>query len=353
MKNIILLLAFILISTVKAGTCTSISRTNSASLSVLTSTKYNTDLNTVYTAVNSLDGGCITDGTLETDALNTTEFAPLLKGLQQGCKVLYSNASTLQIDKCLASVNGNLVTTATTTNVSFGCSGCSAEVASTAYYVYIQTGSSGSTLTPLILTTAPNNDGYDNSGNKVLAKFYNNPSSDISSWAIYQWKVSGFDIPSKLAGEAYIAATSNCTPNSAISAVGAFTADADCPGPTIVRELVGDWLTTDADGPTFTINALPPGYYEAIMSAFTSTSGTTTGGLAINDGTTTCIPVGAFGTATGGAPATVVCTFYYSEMANRTFKLYGGAATGSITLLNSTTAPANGIKFSLKFLGEE
>lgn len=192
MKKFILLLAFILISTVKAGTCTSISRTNSASLSVLTSSKYNSDLNTAYTFLNDYDGGCIESGSLESDALNTTQFAPLLKGLQQGCKVIYSNASTVQIDKCIASVNGNFVNTTSATNASFGCSGCSSEVASTSYYVYIQTGSSGTTLTPLILTTAPNNDGYDNSGNKVVGRFYNNGSSDIEQYSIDQWTTNSF-----------------------------------------------------------------------------------------------------------------------------------------------------------------
>lgn len=48
-----------------AGTCTSISRTNNGANSVLTSTKYNSDLNSAYTAINAFDGGCITDGTLE------------------------------------------------------------------------------------------------------------------------------------------------------------------------------------------------------------------------------------------------------------------------------------------------
>jgi hypothetical protein len=202
MKNFILLLAFFLISYVHAGTCTSISRTNSASLSVLTSTKYNTDLNTVYSAYNAIDGGCITSGTLESDALNTSDFAPLLKGLQQGCKVIYSNASTVQIDKCIASVNGEFVATTTTTNAAFGCSGCSSEVASTTYYVYIQTGSAGSALTPLILTTAPNNDGYDNTGNKVLARFYNNGLSNIDQYSIDQWSVSRF-VPTNLKFTSY------------------------------------------------------------------------------------------------------------------------------------------------------
>ena len=187
MKNFIVLLAFILISTVKAGTCTSISRTNSASLSVLTSSKYNSDLNTSYTFLNNYDAGCIAAGSLESDALNTTQFAPLLKGIHQGCKLLYSNASTVQIDKCLSSVNGNFIATTSATNASFGCAGCSSEVASTSYYVYIQTGSSGTTLTPLILTTAPNNDGYDNSGNKVIGSFRNNGSSNIEITSIKQW----------------------------------------------------------------------------------------------------------------------------------------------------------------------
>lgn len=192
MKTFILFFSIILTGVIHAGTCSSISRTNAASLSVLTSTKYNTDLNTVYSAANALDGGCITDGTLESSALNSTDFAPLLKGLQQGCKVIYSNASTVQIDKCIAAVNGSFVTTTSTTNASFGCSGCSAEVASTTYYVYIQTGSSGSTLTPLILTTAPNNDGYDNTGNRVLARFYNRGDSDIDQYSIDQWVTSRF-----------------------------------------------------------------------------------------------------------------------------------------------------------------
>lgn len=181
-----------LFNEVYAATCTSISRTNASALSVLTSTKYNTDLNTAYTALNAFDAGCITPGTLESDSLNTTQFAPLLKGLKEGCKVEYTNASTLSISECLASVNGNFVTTTTNTSVSFGCTGCSAEVATTDYYVYIQTGSSGTTLTPLILTTAPNGDGYDNTGNKVLARFWNNSASDIDQYSIDQWLSNGF-----------------------------------------------------------------------------------------------------------------------------------------------------------------
>ena len=189
---LIFLAAAMMADLVMAGTCTTISRTNVGPLSVLTSAIYNADLNATYTAVNNFDGGCTTTGTLELDALNTSDFEPLLKGIREGCKVGYSNASTVTISKCLASVNGNFVTTTASTSASFGCAGCSAEVATTSYYVYIQTGSTGSTLTPLILAGAPNDDGYDGAGNKVLGRFYNNTSSDIAQYSIDQWKVTGF-----------------------------------------------------------------------------------------------------------------------------------------------------------------
>lgn len=311
MKNFILLLAFFLISTVKAGTCTSISRTNAASLSVLTSSRYNSDLNTVYSAVNDFDGGCIASNSIESDALNTTDFAPLLKGLQQGCKVLYSNASTLQIDKCIASVNGNFVNTTSATNVSFGCAGCSAEVASTTYYVYIQTGSSGLTLTPLILTTAPNNDGYDNSGNKVLARFYNGGTSDIISYKIDQWEVNKFQDQPKLVGSAYYLGTANCVWPRTSTTVGAFTADTDCPAPTIEYEIGADFQTTDVDLPRFTLNQMAPGYYKVTASVPTEMSSAAAAVLAISDGTTTCKGVRA-NDNTQSMSVTFSCVFYYS-----------------------------------------
>lgn len=193
MKIFILLITSFLSVTTFGATCTSTTRNNYVTNQVLTSSALNADFNQLVTKANAFDGGCVTAGTLEYDSLNTTQFAPILKGVKEGCKVSYSNASTVSIGKCLAAVNGTFVYTTNATTASFGCSGCSAEVVSTTYYVYIQTGSSATTLTPLILTTAPNEDGYDNSGNKVLARFYNNASSDIDQYSIDQWKVNGFD----------------------------------------------------------------------------------------------------------------------------------------------------------------
>lgn len=198
MKLIILLIAFTFSTLTFGATCTSISRNNYTTNQVLTSSALNSDFNTVYAAANALDGGCVTDGTLESTALNSSQFGPVLKGIKEGCKVSYSSASQLSIGKCLAAVNGNFVATTAATTVSMACTSCSAEAASTVYYVYIATGSSGTTLNLLILTTAPNEDGYDDSGNKVIGRFYNNAASDISEDSIAQWTANQFSYDSNM-----------------------------------------------------------------------------------------------------------------------------------------------------------
>lgn len=195
MKILFLFLSLFLTTNLFGATCTSISRSNYSANSVLGSSALNTDFNTVYNAANALDGGCITDNTLELSALNTTDFSGLLNGIVQGCKVSYSDANTLSVGKCLANVNGFNIRTTVATTVTWGCTSCSAEVASTLYYLYIKTGSTGTTLNLLISTTAPNEDGYDNSNNKVIAKFYNNVSSDIDQYSISQWLVNSFVYP--------------------------------------------------------------------------------------------------------------------------------------------------------------
>lgn len=66
MKNL-LILTFIFLTQNLWAVCSSpISRTNNTANQVLTSTKYNLDLNTVYSKVNNLPGDCITDETVST-----------------------------------------------------------------------------------------------------------------------------------------------------------------------------------------------------------------------------------------------------------------------------------------------
>ena len=176
------------LSSAQAGTCTSISRTNASPNTVLTSTKYNLDLNTVYTQINSLDGGCLTDSTVELDALNATEFAVPLNAIKEGCKISRSDAATISVDKCRIAVNGNLVTTSSATTVTWGCTSCAAEATATAYYIYAKTGTS---LDLLISTSAPDADGYSGTS-KALGRFYNDGSGDIATNSIEQFIVSDF-----------------------------------------------------------------------------------------------------------------------------------------------------------------
>jgi hypothetical protein len=193
MKNLFAIILLIVAGVASAGTCTTTSRNNYSTNQILTSSALNADFNQLVTKANAFDGGCVTTGTLESDALETSQFAPVLNGITEGCTVSYSSASELSVGACIASVNGNFVRKTTATTVAFGCSGCSAEANSTTYYAYINKTSTGSTLNLLISTTAPGVDGYDASGNKVLARFYNNSSGNISQYQIDQWNGKQFE----------------------------------------------------------------------------------------------------------------------------------------------------------------
>lgn len=170
-----------------AGNCTTTTRTNYSNGQVLTSTALNADFNQLVSKVNSLDGGCVTDGTLEAASLNATDFAAVTNGIHQGCALSYSDANTISVGKCILSIGGNFVRTNVATTVTWGCSGCSSELSSTLYYVYARSTSSGTTLNLLISTSAPTSDGYDGSGNKVLGKFYNGSGSAIDQYGPETW----------------------------------------------------------------------------------------------------------------------------------------------------------------------
>ena len=191
MKTIITLITFLLSTTLYAATCTSTSRTNYTVNQVLTSTALNADFNQLVTKANAMDAGCLTDGTLESSALDTS-FNALKNGLHQGCGISYVDTNTISVGYCILSVSGNFVKTTANTNVTWGCSSCSSEVVSTQYYVYAKTSSTGSTLNLLISTTAPNGDGLDGTGNKALGSFYNNSSSNINFNSVLGWQKESF-----------------------------------------------------------------------------------------------------------------------------------------------------------------
>lgn len=174
------------------ATCTTTTRTNYTTGQTLTSTALNADFNQLVTKANAFDGGCVTDGTLEASALNSTDFAAVTNGIHQGCALAYSDANTISVGKCILGVNGNFVKTTTANTVTWGCTGCDAEASSSLYYVYAKTGSSGTTLNLLISSTAPGVDGYDLSSNKVLGLFVNGPTLDITESSIESWVGNSF-----------------------------------------------------------------------------------------------------------------------------------------------------------------
>ena len=153
----------------------------------------------------------------------------------------------------------------------------------------------------------------------------------------------------QIAVEAYFAGTANCLWSRASATLGAYTADADCPGPTIVREYVGDAQTTDVDLPEVTINNLPAGRYKAtFIGEFYSLSAGSSMALAINDGTTTCAAQpGVYGTS--GSGISVSCYFDYTEIGNRSFEIYSASAANTASIFNQVTSPSNGTKFMLEY----
>jgi len=193
MKTLLILFSLFFTVSSFGGTCTSDTYTSNSANTVLTSTKYNGDNSTIYNRLaGNFDGGCVVDGTLEGAALNSSEFAVLYNGIHQGCKVTRSDAATVSVDKCILSLNGVFVRTTIGTTATWGCSGCTAESASTIYYLYAKSDSTGTTLNLLISSSAPNTDGFDGSTNKVLAKFYNDAGSDIDQYSIDQWSNNRF-----------------------------------------------------------------------------------------------------------------------------------------------------------------
>lgn len=189
--RIITFLILLLATNLYAATCTTTSRTNYSTGQVLTSTALNADFNQLVTKANAMDGGCITDSSLESTAFDSSLDA-LKNGIHQGCLVSYSDANTVSVSKCILSVGGKFVKTTAATTATWGGSN-PAESPSTQYYLYAKTTSTATTLDLLISTTAPGADGLDAvTGNKVLGKFYNTAGSAIDSALVYSWVVSNF-----------------------------------------------------------------------------------------------------------------------------------------------------------------
>jgi len=141
---------------------------------------------------------------------------------------------------------------------------------------------------------------------------------------------------SQFVGSSYFTQTTNCSWSRTNTAIGAFSTDADCPGPTVGVSKIGSWQTTDADLPRQTINSLPEGLYSVEVTGSLYGGGDWT--MAVSDGTTTS-PVYCSGSGNGGGTfqpsTTCIAWFEYSAEGNRSFEIYGSSSSGAISLDNN------------------
>ena len=119
--------------------------------------------------------------------------------------------------------------------------------------------------------------------------------------------------------------------------------------PTIVQQNLGQWQTTDSNGPIQIINNLPSGKYVAEFELGSVMSGAANTGFAINDGTTTCAATPG-GSPTSIAPKTISCSFSYNNAGNRTFQIYGASSSGTLTISLDDLLRGN-VRFKLYYFG--
>lgn len=136
-------------------------------------------------------------------------------------------------------------------------------------------------------------------------------------------------------GAAYFANTASCSWTTTSGTIDAFGTQAACPGPTIdVNTGPGIFQTTDSDLPQWTVNNLPAGDYTAYIIAEVQSSASGTYCLAINDGTDTKGNTCFNPAASVAMPVPLMASFTYTGTANKTFKIYGSASSGTLEVAN-------------------
>jgi hypothetical protein len=155
----------------------------------------------------------------------------------------------------------------------------------------------------------------------------------------------------QLAGESYIAGTTNSAPTRTSTTLGAFS-DTDTPGPTVLSSSVCTWATTDNNTIRQDLTNCPPGKYVAVwvVSSWLGTAGQE-GSIAITDGTTTkqAQPVGGDSANTADS-TTVMGVFDYATTFSHKFEVYGQSSSGTININNgSGTGRSQNARFTLYY----
>lgn len=140
-------------------------------------------------------------------------------------------------------------------------------------------------------------------------------------------------------GQASIRETVNCVWTRTSASTGEFTADTDCPGPTVdIQASAGGTIqTTDADLPRFTVLGLTAGVCDVSIDATIDGNGSTADlTLGINDGTSERGYQTVMSHAAGEHRIHVSSIFNYASMATRSFNLIATSASGDLRLLNNS-----------------
>jgi hypothetical protein len=179
---------------------------------------------------------------------------------------------------------------------------------------------------------------FNSSGGMQLRFYANADEPEIEIDSCFLGPADGYNTSNistaEFVGSAYIAYATNCVWQRTNTATGAMGTDTDCTGPVVEYELVGDFQTTDADLPRFTINNLPPGRYHVKMNfPAAASSASTIQCWAISDGTTTGKENCFSGVTDGNMD--VSNDFVYTNAGNRSFEVYGSASTGTMSLIVS------------------
>lgn len=190
MKLITLVLLFTMSFNSFSGTCTSISRTAYSTQEILTSAALNADFDQLVTGHNVFDLGCSTAETLEADALNqnsTVGFDVMLNTLKEGCDLTVSTTTAL-LSTCRIAVDGNLIKSSTTLEVTWSDIDTGSEATNTNYYWYAK---SGASLDVEISTSTPNALGF-NGTSRIIGQFYNDSTGNIATYSVYPWHIDNF-----------------------------------------------------------------------------------------------------------------------------------------------------------------
>lgn len=232
----------------------------------LSASRYNADLNLLYTTNKNFDGKCLSDDSIKEKSLDKTSFKTLYSSLRDGCTIRRSSAGAVAIGPCRMMINGNTVDTIVETSVVMGCADCDIDSPDSVYYVYVSKNSSGTNLAGFLSLTAPTYHDLDVSGNRCVGRVANDASSGLYYYA-EQMADYGFEYADKKIisyGAGYRIAECSFTVTDTVAPAMSYTINTgEC----------ADTITTSGDG-VYAVN-FKANYWQTAPACFVNTQNAT------------------------------------------------------------------------------